>query len=128
MTLAGHRAAPHQTVAAGAPVSFFGWWILATCIIAVFTSSFGLTYTVSVYVDPMLDDLGISRTLYSLAYAVGTGAGGLALLLMGRRIERWGSRRVMVAGASLRSNNMPRPHLQDTPTGPRSTRRARCRP
>lgn len=83
----------------GDTARFLGWWILAICVIAVYTSAFGLTYTVSVYVDPMLADLGLSRTLYSLAYAVGTAAGGLVLLFIGRPLERWGSRLMMVTGA-----------------------------
>jgi MFS family permease len=73
--------------------------MLAICGVAVFASASGLTYTVSVFVDPLLADLGVSRSLLSTAYALGTGTGGLVLLWMGRPLERWGNRRVMAVGA-----------------------------
>lgn len=73
--------------------------MLLICGIAVFASSSGLTYTVSVYVDPVIEDLGISRSLLSTAYALGTGIGGLVLLWMGKPLERWGNRKVMAVGA-----------------------------
>jgi len=99
MTQETPRAMPWHRHRRSPTVQFLGWWILAISGIAVFTSSFGLTYTSSDYVDPMLADLGISRSVYSLAYALGTGVGGLVLLLGGKTLERWGSRRVMVIGA-----------------------------
>lgn len=99
MRLVPSRGKPRRRGAIVQGTRFLGWWILAICGVAVFTGAFGLTYTVSVYVDPMLADLGLSRTLYSLAYAVGTGTGGVALLLIGRPLERWGSRWLLVFGA-----------------------------
>jgi MFS family permease len=99
MRLAPSRVTPRGHVLITKPIRFLGWWILAICGVAVFTGAFGLTYTVSVYVDPMLVELGLSRTLYSLAYAVGTGVGGVVLLLIGRPLEHFGSRWLMVFGA-----------------------------
>jgi MFS family permease len=93
------QTTPRRHLPGSDATRFLGWWILAVSGVAVFTSSFGLTYTVSVYVDPMLAELGLSRTLFSFAYAVGTATGGLVLLLGGPLLERWGSRRVMVIGA-----------------------------
>ncbi len=99
MTHPGSPASPGQVSPATSTAKFLGWWVVFVCGVCVFAGSSGLTYTVSVYVDPMLADLGISRTVYSLAYAFGTGTGGLVLLLMGRPFERMGSRRMMVSGA-----------------------------
>ena len=45
----------------------------------------------------MLAELGLSRSLFSVAYAVGTLASAGVLLLVGREIDRWGTRLVMVA-------------------------------
>lgn len=78
--------------------AFLGWWVLAICGLAVFTGAYGLTYTVSAFVDPLLADLGISRSLLSTGYAVGTGTAGLVILFLGRRLDRWGSRKVMAFG------------------------------
>jgi MFS family permease len=78
--------------------AFLGWWMLAICGLVVFGAAYGQTYTVSAFVDPVLADLGVSRSLLSIAYALGTGIGGLVILVLGRQIDRWGNRRVMVMG------------------------------
>lgn len=90
------RLLGHRLVRGG---RFLGWWMLAICGMALFAAAYGQTYTVSAFVDPVLNDLGISRSLLSLAYALGTGIGGLVILLLSRQFDRWGSRRVMVVGA-----------------------------
>jgi MFS family permease len=68
---------------------------LAMCL-----SAPGQTAAVSVFVDPMAADLGVSRTAVSTAYLIGTLAGTAALPLIGRAMDRRGARPVLlVVGA-----------------------------
>lgn len=67
--------------------------------VAVFLSGPAQTYGVSPFVDPMLADLGWSRSLFSAAYSGGTLASAGALLLVGRQIDRWGNRLVLSVAA-----------------------------
>jgi MFS family permease len=49
----------------------------------------------------MLVDLGITRSLFSTLYAAGTLASAGVLLIVGRQIDRFGSRLILVASALL---------------------------
>jgi len=55
----------------------------------------GQTASVSVFIDPIIADLGLGRTAVSTAYMIGTLAGALALPRVGRAVDRHGVRRVM---------------------------------
>ncbi|MGL6132802.1 MAG: MFS transporter [Prochlorococcaceae cyanobacterium] len=55
----------------------------------------------SVFLDPIIEDLGLTRSLVSLLYMLGTLAGSLALPWIGRGIDRFGTRRAVVAIAAL---------------------------
>lgn len=61
----------------------------------------GQTYGVSVFVNPMIEDLGISRTQMSTAYLIGTLIGALALPWIGQVIDRFGVRRTMAIIGAL---------------------------
>ena len=50
----------------------------------------GQTYSVSIFIEHFIRDLGISRSLVSTLYTVGTLAGSLALPYVGRQIDRRG--------------------------------------
>ncbi len=78
---------------------FSGWLMLFVAGVAVFLSGPGQTYGVSPFVEPMLAELGWSRSLFSAAYSAGTLVSAGALLLVGRQIDRWGSRWVMALAA-----------------------------
>lgn len=73
--------------------------LLVTCL-AVFLSGPAQTYGVSVFVDPMIDDLGWSRSLFSTLYSVGTLVSAGALVLVGRQIDRVGNR-IIISVAAL---------------------------
>ena len=60
----------------------------------------GQTAAVSVFIGPLVAELGVSRTLISTAYLIGTVAGSAALPLVGRAMDRRGARPVLlVVGA-----------------------------
>lgn len=73
--------------------------MLALAGLAIFMSGPAQTYGVSAFVDPMLLDLGESRSLFSTAYAIGTLASALTLLVVARQIDRFGSRVVLTLAA-----------------------------
>lgn len=52
----------------------------------------GQTATISVFLDPMIADIGVSRTAISTAYLVGTLIGAIALPSIGRLVDRFGVR------------------------------------
>ncbi|MBC8253611.1 MAG: MFS transporter [Ardenticatenia bacterium] len=64
-------------------------------------SSPGQTYSVAIFIDHFIQDLGISRSLVSVLYTVGTLVGGLSLPIIGRQIDRRGPRALVVAIATL---------------------------
>ncbi len=84
---------------AGGRRPFFGWRILSVAGLAAFLSGPAQTYGVSPFVEPMLAELGLSRSLFSTAYSAGTLVSAGALLLVGRQIDRWGNRLVLSLAA-----------------------------
>lgn len=87
-------------VPARSPEGFYGWRIVAASSAAVVLTAPGQTAAVSAFIEPMLQDLGLSRTVLSTAYLVGTLTGAAALPAVGRALDRFGVRRTMaVIGA-----------------------------
>jgi MFS transporter, OFA family, oxalate/formate antiporter len=80
---------------------FYGWVVLAVGALGIIMTSPGQTYTVSIFVEHFITDLGLSRSLVSTLYALGTVAGSLALPFIGRAIDRHGSRRMVLLIAVL---------------------------
>ncbi|MEU3228177.1 MFS transporter [Streptomyces sp. NPDC006976] len=76
---------------------FHGWRIVGYSALAMAMTAPGQTTGVSVFIDPLIEDLGISRTQVSAAYLAGTLIGACAMPLVGRAIDRYGPRRVIAA-------------------------------
>ncbi len=74
---------------------FLGWQVVVLATITAAMSGPGQTIGVSVFVDPMIDALDLTRSEVSTAYLVGTLLGASALVLVGRWIDRIGARRAM---------------------------------
>ncbi len=77
------------------PWPFYGWAIAVTAMVAVFSSAPGQSYGFSVFIDAILADTGLSRTQLSALYALGTGVSALTTLLVGRCVDRWGTRTML---------------------------------
>jgi MFS family permease len=80
---------------------FYGWVVLAAGTLGIIMTSPGQTYAVSIFTEHFITDLGLSRSLVSTLYSAGTLIGSLALPLVGRQIDRRGSRLMVVIIAAL---------------------------
>ena len=78
-----------------------GWVILGMSAVIVFMSAPGQSYSVAAFIDPMLTELGMLRTQFSLAYLVATVLGGLTLPMMGRMLDSVGARKMLPVVALL---------------------------
>jgi MFS family permease len=74
---------------------FYGWRIVAASSAAVVLTAPGQTAAVSAFIEPMLGELGLSRTALSTAYLIGTLTGAAAMPVVGRALDRFGVRRTM---------------------------------
>jgi MFS family permease len=83
----------------GGSTFFSGRLMLAIAALALFLSGPGQTYGVSAFVDPMLADLGWSRSLFSTAYSIGTLVSAGVMVIAGRQIDRAGNRVVLTIAA-----------------------------
>ena len=84
-----------QRPPASSPEGFYGWRIVALSSIALVMTAPGQTAAISVFIDPVVNDLGISRSLISTAYLIGTLAGALCMPFIGRLFDRHGARLTM---------------------------------
>ncbi|MGY0065672.1 MFS transporter [Streptomyces sp. QTS137] len=80
---------------------FHGWRIVAYSALAMAMTAPGQTTGVSVFIDPLIADLGISRTQVSTAYLTGTLVGACAMPMVGRAVDRHGPRRVIIVVAAV---------------------------
>ncbi|MGB5757515.1 MAG: MFS transporter, partial [Acidimicrobiales bacterium] len=76
----------------GARTGFLGPRILVVAVVTSILTGPGQTIGVSVFIDPMVDALGISRSAVSAAYLVGTLIGASAMPRFGRFVDGRGVR------------------------------------
>ncbi len=86
---------------ARSPSGFYGWHVVAASAVALTMTAPGQTAAVSAFIDPMIGDLGVSRSAISAAYLVGTLTGAVALPFVGQALDRYGARRSMTVVAAL---------------------------
>ncbi len=80
---------------------FYGWVMVAVAALGMFASGPGQSHMFSVFILPISQDLGISQTSISSAYALATLAAAFGLPYMGRLVDRYGVRRVLLGIAAL---------------------------
>jgi MFS transporter, OFA family, oxalate/formate antiporter len=88
-----HRASPGSHI-------FYGWLVVAAAFAVTFVG-FGSAYTFSAFVASLQKDFGASRGMISLVFSL---AGFLYFgvgIISGPLADRWGARRIVVAGMLL---------------------------
>jgi MFS family permease len=80
---------------------YYGWTLIGVLGITA-TASYGiLSYAFGVFVGPMGDELGWSKTEITGAFSVASMVAGLAALPVGRWVDHHGARGIMTAGSVL---------------------------
>src|ERR1043165_1934759 len=80
---------------------FHGWRMVGYAAVLLALTAPGQTAAVSVFIDPMLAGLGVSRSTVSIAYMIGTLSGAAAMPLIGKLVDRHGSRRAITVIAAM---------------------------
>jgi MFS family permease len=80
---------------------FYGWPMLVVAGLAMFASGPGQSHTFSVFITPIGQSLGITTTAVSSAYAVATLIAAFGLPYVGRMVDRFGVRHVLLVVVSL---------------------------
>lgn len=78
---------------------FYGWVILAAGTAGIVLMGPSQTFTVSLFIDSFVHDLGISRANVSLLYGIATLSASFLLPITGRLVDRYGTRRLIVVTA-----------------------------
>lgn len=90
----------HSSIISRTPF-FYGWVILIASSLTSFISSPGQTFLISVFIDPIISELGWSRTLVSSLYTAGSLTAGVAVIFVGRLLDRYGARIMLLAVGAL---------------------------
>jgi len=80
---------------------FYGWMVVGAAALTSYFSGPGQTYSISVFIDAYIKNLGLDRTMVSGLYSGATLIAGLLLFLVGRMVDKYGARFATVLIGSL---------------------------
>ncbi len=80
---------------------FYGWAVVSVAAVVAFCSGPGQSYVFSIFLDPMIEETGFSRSLISTMYAVGTGLSAVMVMVVSRLADRYGARSTLIGIAFL---------------------------
>jgi MFS family permease len=83
------------------PRIFHGWYIVGVGFLSHIVCAFHLSSTLSVFLKPLTEDLGVSRGLFSLLRSGEIVIGAVMAPFIGTLADRHGGRWLMAGGASL---------------------------
>ena len=78
---------------------FYGWVVLVVGTLGIIMIGPSQTFTVSIFIDYFIQDLGISRATVALIYGLATIAASLLLPITGRLFDRHGARQLGLIAA-----------------------------
>ncbi|MEE8347758.1 MAG: MFS transporter, partial [Dehalococcoidia bacterium] len=80
---------------------FYGWWLLAGSVVAMALGSGVSFWSFGLYIGPLEEEFGWSRTEVSLGFSISLLISGLSGPLIGRWIDARGPRQAIVVGATM---------------------------
>ena len=78
-----------------------GWWLVGAAMLAQFVTVGIQAFTPGIFLKPMTEDLGWTRTQFTLALTVGQFIMGITGFFIGAHIDRHGARPLMMIGVTV---------------------------
>ncbi len=75
---------------------YYGWVMVAVSGLGLFFSAPGQTFSISVFINAWRSEFGYSSSLMSAGYMVATIASGSLLVVMGKLVDKYGQRTMMM--------------------------------
>src|SRR3972149_6360592 len=89
---------PHDRATPGR--IYYGWWVAGAFALIIFLSP-GIRFTVGPFLKPVAAELGVDRGTFSLVVSLSLFLYGAFMPMVGRLVDRFGSRVVCSAGGGL---------------------------
>jgi OFA family oxalate/formate antiporter-like MFS transporter len=80
---------------------YYGYWLVGAAFIAQFVSVGSQNYVIGVFLKPMTDDLGWSRSEFTLSRTLGQVVMAFTGFFIGAYVDRRGGRRLMTVGVTV---------------------------
>ena len=80
---------------------FYGWYIVGVGILVHAASTFAFSSTLSIFLKPITEELGVTRGAFSLIRTFEIGVAALIVPLLGSWIDRYGGRGILVLGVLM---------------------------
>ena len=80
---------------------FYGWYIVGVGILVNIAGTFAFSSTLSIFLKPITQELGVSRGAFSLIRTFEIGVAAMIVPLLGPWIDRHGGRGVLVLGVLM---------------------------
>ena len=84
------------------PKVFYGWWVIAACSLGLFLSTGPVVvFSFGVFLKSLIQDFHAGRGAISFAFTLHNLTGPICVPLVGRAIDRFGARRVILIGTAI---------------------------
>ena len=90
----------------GSPRFFYGWYIVGVGILVNIAGTFAFSSTLSIFLKPITEELGVSRGAFSLIRSFEIGVAALIVPVLGPWIDRHGGRGVLVLGVLMEGTGL----------------------
>jgi len=82
---------------------YYGYWLIAGAFVAQFISIGMYSYVLGSFMTPMIDELGWTRSDFTLTRTIGQLVMAFVGVLVGARVDRYGGRPIMLIGITILS-------------------------
>lgn len=80
---------------------FYGWYIVGVGVLVNIAGTFSFSSTLSIFLKPITEELGVSRGAFSLIRTAEIGVAALLVPILGPLLDRYGGRWLLVIGVLM---------------------------